>query len=315
MSDPGDLLLRWASESGAGPLADLKQGMWWLAAKSCPDLEPGASGRWLRDVVALGHLDIDWRNRRWCAAPPVVTRLPGGIGIAVVTGSRTAALDRKLAEETADFGLVLYRAAAHRQERDIPLPDSVLLKYQDPEDLREFAAYIGAWFVPCFALQAAGRLQPVALADESAAPQNGEPLELYDLTNCHYVPVVRPKGDGLYRFRRRDSVLVCQLLRNGRWYEIPHETGVFHELKDRSGAADVMRWIPERVPGREQYGRLHVDWGYPLPDFQRRVAVLCSGLAPQINVKSQNIAYDNVPIEVARRIGTSLGQQLGDFDE
>ena len=76
-----------------------------------------------------------------------------------------------------------------------------------------------------------------------------------------------------------------------------------------------MRWNPERVPGREEYGRLYVDWGYPLPDLQRRIAVLCSGLAAQINEKHQNIAYDNVPLEVARRIGDSLGQQLGDFDE
>lgn len=312
MSAPGDLLLRWASENGSGSLADLKQGMWWLAAKSCPDLEPGAAGRWLRDLVALGHLDIDWRNRRWCAAPPVATRIPGGIGIAVVAGSRTAAFDSLLAQ-AADFGLNLLRASADRPERDIPLPDSVLLQYEDPEDLAEFAGSLGADLVPCFALQAAGRLRPMGQGEPAASPQYGEPLELYDLDRCQYLPVQRPRSDGLYRFRRRDSRQVCQLMRGSSWYEVAHEVGVFHELRDRSSAADVMRWIPEHSAGREGFGRLHTDWGYPLPDLQRRIAVLCSGLAPQIHEKSQNIAYDNVPIEVARRIGDSLGQQLGDF--
>jgi hypothetical protein len=127
--------------------------------------------------------------------------------------------------------------------------------------------------------------------------------------------VLRPNGDGLYRFTRRDGRTVCQLLRGSRWYELPHEAGVFRELSDRNSAADVMRWIPDHAVGHERTGRLHVDFGYPLPDLQRRIAVLCSGLAPQINEKSQNIAYDNVPLDVARRIGRSLGQELGDFDE
>ncbi|GGV05584.1 hypothetical protein ACIG0C_33930 [Kitasatospora aureofaciens] len=316
MSGTGDVLLRWASEEGAGDLPALKQGIWWLAAKSTEDLEPGAAGRWLRDMVALGYLDIDWRNRRWCAAPAVVTRLPGGIGLAVLTGSRTADIEHRV-EDTSDFGLIVHRVASTTSEQDIPLPHSLLIQYRDLDDLAEWAAENQLQFVPCFALQAAIMLSRLPLGERTAGPVSGEPLEQYDLRRRQYVPVQRARSDGLFRFRRRDSKDVCQLQRGGQWYEIAHEYGVYQELQrvsiDGQGG-DVMRWFPEKAPGREAFGRLHVDWGFPLPDLQRKIAVLCSGLAPQIHAKAQNIAYDNVPRAVARMIADSLGQCLGDTE-
>ncbi|MFC9280202.1 hypothetical protein [Streptomyces collinus] len=315
LTDAGDLLLRWVSEQGAGELPALKQGMWWLAAKHCPDIEPGAPGRWLRDAVSLAYMDIDWRNRRWCAAPPVLTRLPRARGLAVLTGSRTAAFDARLNQAAQDGLLELFRVPSARPSRDIPLPPSLIVQFDDEAGLARWAAELGARYTSCFALQAAALLPPLKPGAATSAPEFGKPLEYYDLDRGEYRPVPRAQEEGLYRLKRRDSKRVCQLLRGGQWYETGHEQGVYLALEARSQAADVLRWLPGKDGGPEGTGTLFVDWGYPLPDLHRRVAVMCCGLAPRINAPAQNLAYDNVPHTMAITIAESLGQHLGKKDD
>ncbi|MCX4558308.1 hypothetical protein OHA02_19155 [Streptomyces phaeochromogenes] len=315
MTDPGDLLLRWVSEQGAGTLSDLKQGMWWLAARHCPDIEPGAPGRWLRDALSLAHMDVDWHNRRWCAAPPVLTRLPQARGLAVLTGSRTAAFEARLTQVVQDGLVELFRVPSTRPPRDIPLPASLIVQFDDEAGLVGWTAELGVSYTPCFALQGAALLPPLGLEVRTSKPEFGKPLEQYDLDRCEYQPVRSPQGDGLYRLKRRDSKRVCQVLRDGEWYETSHELGVYSILESQSRDADVLRWLPEKDCGRERFGTLYVDWGYPLPDLHRRVAVMCSGLASRINAHAENLAYDNVPKAVAMKIAASLGQHLGENDE
>ena len=315
MMDPGDLLLRWVSERGEGALSDVKQGMWWLAATRCPDIEPGAPGRWLRDVVSLAHMDIDWHNRRWSAAPPALTRLPQARGLAVLTGSRTAALDARLEEAVQDGLVELFRVPSERPPRDIPLPVSLIVQFNDEAGLMTWAAELGVSYSPCFALQGAALLPQLRLDVRTSAPEFRMPLEQYSLHHREYQSVPRPQVDGLYRLKRRDSKRVCQVLRDGEWYETSHEQGVYSVLAYRNPDADVIRWLPETDCGRERFGTLYVDWGYPLPDLHRRVAVMCSGLAPRINAHAENLAYDNVPKAVAMKIADSLGQHLGENDE
>jgi hypothetical protein len=315
MTDTGGLLLRWLSEQGVGSLSDVKQRMWWLASKHCPDIEPGAPGRWLRDAVSLAYMDIDWRNRRWCAAPPVLTRLPQARGLAVLTGSRTAAFDARVGQAGKDGLLELFRVPSARPPRDIPLPPSLIVQFDDEAGLASWAAELGVSYTPCFALQGAALLPPLSPGAPTSAPEFGKPLERYDLERGEYRPVPRPRDEGLYRLKRRDSKRVCQVLRNGQWYETSHEQGVYLALENRNRAADVLRWRPEKDCGRERFGTLFVDWGYPLPDLQRRVAVMCCGLAPRINVQAENLAYDNVPHVVAIKIAQSLGQHLGENND
>ncbi|MFI9342236.1 hypothetical protein ACIG0D_13315 [Streptomyces sp. NPDC052773] len=315
MTDTGGLLLRWLSEQGAGSLSDVKQGMWWLASKHCPDIEPGAPGRWLRDAVSLAYMDIDWRNRRWCATPPVLTRLPQARGLAVLTGSRTAAFDARVAQAEKDGLLELFRVPSARPPRDIPLPPSLIVQFDDEAGLTSWATELGVSYTPCFALQGAALLPPLSPGAPTSAPEFGKPLEQYDLERGEYRPVPRPRDEGLYRLKRRDSKRVCQVLRNGQWYETSHEQGVYLALETRNQAADVLRWRPEKDCGRERFGTLFVDWGYPLPDLHRRVAVMCCGLAPRINAQAENLAYDNVPHVVAIKIAQSLGQHLGENND
>ncbi|MER6066049.1 hypothetical protein ABT167_33760 [Streptomyces sp. NPDC001792] len=315
MIDPGDLLLRWMSELGKGALPDVKQGMWWLAGARCPDVEPGAPGRWLRDAVSLAYLDIDWRNRRWCAAPPVLTRLPHARGLAVLTGSRTAAFEKRLELAVQDGLVEVFRLPSARPSRDLPLPVSLFVQFDDEAELKECARGLGVTYTPCFALQGAALIPPVSLEARASAPEFGKPLEWYDLDRRTYQWVRRPQGDGLYRIRQGDGKRVCQVRRDGDWYATGHEEGIYTVLGQQDPYADVLRWLPDKEPGCELTGTLHVDWGYPLPDLHRRVAALCSGLAPRINELAENLAYDNVPKDVAEKIADSLGQHLTENNE
>ncbi|MEO3768275.1 hypothetical protein [Streptomyces sp. B5E4] len=315
MADTGGLLLRWLSEQGAGTLSDVKRGMWWFAVKYCPDIEPGAPGRWLRDAVSLAYIDIDWRNGRWCAAPPVLTRLPQARGLAVLTGSRTAAFDADVARAMENGLLELFRVSSARPPTDIPLPPSLIVQFDDEAGIASWAVELGVSYTPCFALQGASLLPPLSPGAPTSAPEFGRPLEHYDFARGEYRLVPRPQGEGLYRLKRRDGKRVCQVLRDGEWYETSHEQGIYRVLETRSRAADVLRWRPEKDSGRQRFGTLFVDWGYPLPDLHRRVAVMCCGLAPRINAQAENLAYDNVPYAIAVRIAQSLGQHLRENDE
>ncbi|WP_306322310.1 MULTISPECIES: hypothetical protein [unclassified Streptomyces] len=310
--DIGDLLLRWLSEEATGQLSEVKQGLWWLGTKDCPEIGPGAPGRWLRDAVSLAYLDIDWTGRQWSAAPPVLTPLPRAQGLAVLTGSRTAALDRRLTQCVEDGLVELYRAPSDRPSQDIPLPASLLVRFNEVSELSQLAEDLCVEHAPCFAYQGAALLSDNVLTERTSVPEFGAPLEQYDFDQRRYVPVPRPQGQGLYRLKRRDGKRTCQVLLDDTWYEASHEHGVYAVLALQGNAADVLRWLPEEDCGRDRTGTLFVDWGYPLPDLQRRVAAMCSGLAPRINEGAENLAYDNVPEVVAIKIARSLGQTLGD---
>ncbi|MGW1712722.1 hypothetical protein [Streptomyces sp. NPDC002156] len=316
-TDVGGLLLRWASEVGSGHITDLKRGATWLARSENLPISLGAAGRWIRDCQSLGHLDVDWRTGRWCVAPGVLTGLPSADGLAALVGSRTARFEERVTlAELED--LTLIRVPSQIPETDIPVPDTWLVQYDEPRALPETAAGLGVEHCDCFAIQATALLPSLVLGPPAADPASGTPLEMYDLSLPQpiFVPVKRWEKDGLYRFRRADHRLVCQIFREGSWHSVSQERGIYLEL-DRLGIESRrnLRWFPEEGRGRERFGRLIVDWGKPLPDLQRRIAVMCTALPPEFGEKYRTIIYSNVPRAVAERIAMSLKQELGDRND
>lgn len=313
----GGLLLRWASELGSGSVTDLKHGVGWLARSENLPLSQGAAGRWIRDCQSLGHLDVDWCTGRWSAAPGVLTRLPSADGLAALAGSRTTRFEERVTRAESE-DLVVIRVPSSLPESDIPVPDTWLVHYQESAALAETAAGLGVEYSDCFAVQAAAWLPSLAPGPPAAPPAFGSAVERYDLTaeQPAFVPVRRWELEGLYRFRRADHRLVCQLLREGSWYSVSQERGVYLEL-DRQGIEPRknLRWFREEGQGRKRFGRLIVDWGKPLPDLQRRIAVMCTGLPPEFGPKYRTITYRNVPRAVAERIAKSLRQELGGRDD
>ena len=316
-TDVGGLLLRWASELGSGSVAELKRGAAWLARSENLPISQGAAGRWIRDCQSLGHLDVDWCSGHWSVAPGVLTRLPSADGLAALAGSRTTWFEDCVARAESE-DVLLIRVPSSLPESDIPVPDTWFVQYEESGALAETAARLGVVYSDCFAIQAAAWLPSLAPGQSAAAPAIGSAVEKYDLTaeQPNFVPVKRWELNGLYRFRRADHRLVCQILREGSWYSVSQERGIYLEL-ERQGVEPRrnLRWFREEGQGRERFGRLIVDWGKPLPDLQRRIAVMCTALPPEFGAKYRTITYRNVPRAVAERIARSLRQELGGRDD
>ncbi|MFJ9735991.1 hypothetical protein ACIRUL_32365 [Streptomyces sp. NPDC101171] len=309
MTSAGDLLMRWASELGGGKVADLRAGVLRTARGRGLTLRDGADGRWIRDMSALGHLDVDWRRGVWSAAPSVLTRLPFSDGLALITGRRTAALERAVDQAAEEWAVVL-PVTNETAAGDIPVPVSLLLQYDSPEELPGRAEALGCAYAPCAALQAFSLLPDLEPGPPAAppAPGNAQTVEKYDPAKRCYVPADAYSEEGLYRWRGADWSRLVQIRRDGGFLSTEHEYGVYLELeRTRTG---TIRWQPETAVGRERVGTLFVDWGAPLPPLHARAAVLCTGLQPRFSSVAETVRYDNVPRAAAERLARSLRQEL-----
>ncbi|WP_396446378.1 hypothetical protein [Actinomadura sp.] len=304
-----NLLLRWVSELGGGKVTDLRARILRTARSRGLEIRDGAEGRWIRDVSALGHLDVDWRRGIWSIAPPTLTRLPSSDGLALIIGRRTVADERAVEAAEKEWAIV-HQVMNEVAEGDIPVPDSLLVQYDSPDELPPSATAAGFSFTPCAALQMFDLLPDLVQGDEAAppAPGNIHTIQRYDLEERSYLPAASYNEDGLYRWRSSDWSRLVQVRRGTRWLSTEHEYGVYLELaRLRRG---VMRWRPESGTGRERVGTFFVDWGAPLPPLHARAVVLCTGLHPCFSDLAQTVRYDNVPLAAAERLARSLQQEL-----
>ncbi|MFF0692430.1 hypothetical protein ACFYU4_07335 [Streptomyces tendae] len=309
MNSVGDLLMRWVSEVGGGKVADLRAGVLRTARGRGLHVREGAEGRWIRDMSALGHLDVDWRRGVWSAAPPVLTRLPFSDGLALITGRRTAALGRAVDQAAEEWAVVL-PVVNETAEGDVPVPRSLLLQYDTPDELPGRADELGCSYSPCAALQTFCLLPDLepGLPAAPPAPGNVQTVEKYDPVKRIYEPADSYSQDGLYRWRGADWSRLVQIRRGNVFQSTEHEYGVYLEL-ERTGTGSI-RWQPESGAGRERVGTLFVDWGAPLPPLHARAAVLCTGLQPRFSSVAETVRYDNVPRAAAERLARSLRQEL-----
>ncbi|WP_330279152.1 hypothetical protein OHO83_09220 [Streptomyces sp. NBC_00569] len=305
----GNLLLRWASELGGGKVSDLRAGVLRTARSRGIPVREGADGRWLRDVSALGHLDVDWRRGLWSAAPAVLTRVPFSDGFAVITGRRTAVFDG-LVEAAGDDWAAFVWAENEAAEGDIPVPDTLYLQYDSAEGLPREAERLGCRYVPCAATQIVSLLPELSAGPQAAPPGGGNAhtVERYRPQSGEYAPAESYDEDGLYRWRSADWVRLVQVRRGREFLSTEHEYGVYLE-HERVGTS-VMRWKAEGGSGRQRIGRLAVDWGAPLPPLHARAAVLCTGLQPRFHKLARTVCYDNVPLTAGERLARSLHQKL-----
>src|SRR5438046_5145041 len=127
-----DLLVHWMAETGHGAIRMLRARVAW-AARTCDIIVDAAeTGRWLRDLSSRGYAELDWEQDLWTVAPLVVTRLPGPDALAVVVGMRSAAAEASL----ASLGIEVHRIAQPGGDSRLARPATVLLQYDQPEDLR-----------------------------------------------------------------------------------------------------------------------------------------------------------------------------------
>ncbi|WP_166028508.1 hypothetical protein [Streptomyces chilikensis] len=305
----GGLLLRWLSESRSGKASALRDGVRGQAHARGLELKEYADWNWMRGATALGFIDLDLRADRWSVAPPVLTRLPHADGLALLTGARTARISAHIAKAAQEWMELI--SVPHRPDAgEVPLPDTLLVQYEDLKTLRDTAESLGVRYVPCAARQLAELLPQAELGCEAAPPggSTANTLEKYEPRLQRFVAMDRDDEDGLYRWRGADYARLTRVRRDGVFHAVEREAGIYLELARHRISA--MRWRPESGPGRAGVGRLFVDRYAPLPALHERAAVLCSGFPPSTSRQAQTRAYDNVPRALADAIAASLCQTL-----
>jgi hypothetical protein len=298
-----DLALRWMSETGAGTVRDLRDRLAWLAHTADLAAPGTATGRWLRDLSALGHAEIDWSHDRWAVAPAVITPLPCSDGTAVLAGSRRAGLIERLL--STDVSVLTCRPDP--APRDLPVPAAVLIQYDSTAGLQAAAADAGIRCSGCAARKLAQCLPPLRPGPEAPPPAWGN-VTLERLDEGMSFVSAEADQDGLYRLKLRGRSTYLQL-RDGMWRHCDLAAGVFSEYARRGGIS-VMRWRPERDACDGPVGTVFVDWGAPLPPLHARALTLCSGLPPRFSSAARTATYTNIPADVAQAVARSLLQRL-----
>lgn len=299
-----DLLLTWMSEVGSGDVRDLRHRVAWAARAADRSPKPYESGRWLRDMSALGHAEIGWQSGTWAVAPAVATLLPATGGTAVLAGSRRVGLLQRLEDRIAVH--VQHPRTSH--EGPLPVPSTVFVQADSLEELRASLEEAGVRYVGCAARSIATELRQITLGAPAGPPARGDAAEhLSSSADDVRFDVGMPPGDGLCRtsVHGRPSY---RYRSDGMWYHTDHATGILLDRADRG--ISVMRFRLERTADREEMGTVFIDQGAPLPPLQARALVLCSGLPTQFGDVARTAIYRNVPKDIALLVARSIRQQL-----
>lgn len=125
-----DQLLEWASEVGSGSWRA------WCDAAAYLQLEPNSAAR---KLSALGHIEFDWIDDRFAAAPPTAVVTLRSSGCLLLTGSRRRRMREQLEELWAAADYDVYIRPPVPQERG---PDTWLVEAEMGE-LERFCAEAG----------------------------------------------------------------------------------------------------------------------------------------------------------------------------
>lgn len=298
------------SETGSGSIRDLRQRVAWAARTGdLYGVTPTATGRWVRDLAALGHVEADWESDFWAITPAAAALLPGVGGTAVLAGSRRVGVVDRLRDRVE----VTTVTAKTGTDRILPTPSTVFVQADSLEDLAEAVHEVGVEFVGYSARNLAAVLPRISLGPAAAPPAHSDDVErLVSLPEVEWEQG-RPDEFGLCRFKVHGRPTYLLLMRNGKWYRTDHATGV---LLDRRGREHTgfMRFRSERTTNDTELGTLFLDWGTPLPALQTRALVLCTGLPVEFGSLARTTIYRNVPRNVAEQVASSVYQQLTDID-
>ncbi|WP_089404252.1 hypothetical protein [Geodermatophilus saharensis] len=299
----GDLLAEWLAVQGSGSIDQFRRAHDWIARSADIMAPTFEAGRWLRDMSALGHIEVDWESGRWSTTPLVVTRLPESDGLALLVGCRTGVTLQAI----SDLDVEVLQLDQVTQTQGVARPSVVLLQYGGPDDLDAVSKALSAEYVPCAAGQLSQRLTPPQLGEPAAPPSyQNQTLERFNPRSLRWGPADRTgPQQGAYRYEHFGRKHHLFLGRDG-WRHADMAAAVFAALREVN--ASTLRWRPDGN-GRD-VGSLYVDWGAPLPTLHQRCLVLCSGFTPHFFDRAFTGVYDNVPRSIAGAVASSLGQHL-----
>lgn len=296
----GNLFLRWLSLRGTGNLSDAVR----TASGQTDSSKPASlnSARsYLRGLENLGHVDLSWAENTWRIRQLTFTHLPGSSAFALVIGPRFSDLYSVLG---SDF-LFHELPPVSKEVALFEDPTTLVVEFDDEQDLRSAATKLNGVFVPCSAFSFAASLKLIQAGPKAASPNfHGAPLEMYDLAALRFIGVDFPRKSGLFR-QVANGRYNYWLFKDASWAWTNYEEGI-SLVWGEVGKGGLKLSI--RQDAVDAVGTLHVDPRLPLPSKHRRALTLCSGFNPRTGVKS--LEYLNVPHSVAASVASSLHQRL-----
>lgn len=292
---PHDRLLWWMSEKGTGTWSEFTLAQAWVDRAVFRPEKPTTVARALRD---LGHAEFSWSARTWSIAPTVLTMLPNSGGLGYLTGARTSAVLRAIAESGLDF----YPTAAANEGG----PHAIFLLFDSPDVTSDLADEIGVRYTFGVAGVLGGMLPDLAEMMSMAAPATfpiNFPYKQFDPLALKWIPRGRtdaPEAPGVYRIEHHHPIF--------RYVTEHHE---ILACEPEVGRYEALRTSRRIVIAYEQAARcLRVPAAAPLPPLHARAAVLSSGLLPRVRRYGdvRMLLYDNVDGAVADNIMRSLSQ-------
>ena len=293
-----DALLAWCSELGSGTWEQFK--------RAVAHLRLGGPTRVARGLSVLGHVEFDWRARRFACAPATLTTIQDMPGRFLVCGQRPLGHleGLRLAAEHAGADVDVAREPAHQFGAG---PGTVIID-ADPAEAAEFARIAGLRFAPDSARAIAGELPALSLetAGEPTAPDErfpGCPVDPDTLIDRWDAPADGGGyTDGLWAWRTLRRRRAVYLRRDGQWWHLPISEHGPYLIERPKDAPELLRHDPaNRI--------LIVDGRAPLPELHARAAVLCSGRLPLPQPYAPGFSddhYVNVPTEIAAAIIANL---------
>lgn len=295
MRDAYDALLHWMSVLGEGSKGAMAR------ALESVDAESGDTkgvGLILSKLTCLGHVNFEQGSGgRWSVEPPRLQRIWSEPVGAVLCGARTPGLVRELSEAAGRHGCEL------RTDPQVCAPRRILVLGSDSrltmiaQDLR-------------ICLLRAATVQDVALVrsvpDVLASAKREEPMlnwcvESYD----HLLTTWRP-GALLGTAQQHRSKF------NERRYYVEAD-GRLLRVDDRRTAVYCAAW--GRGWALAEYDRKSRTVSVPrraqLPTKLARIAIACSGWAPQVD--GGRVLYPDMPLHVAASLMVAAGQQHPGF--
>ncbi len=298
-------LIQWLFQSGGGKISALTATLnWWRSRQ--PHVSEAKPWAWFRAMSTLGYLELDWTSDRWRCGLPTLTPLPAGDGAFFLTGARSPALIGTI----ADLDYLYPEIEAQADIASLPLPSSLLLFGGPTDQPHHLAARLKSdrgdiHFSGCAAF-AIARLLPDLDSELSQVPGPRFGLSIERFGAAERAPTVDPRWrwhagprtPGLYRW---DDPMRTYAWFDGDWWKVQREQGRYLAL--RAMGRSVLSWRP-----RGASGRLLVGLEGPLPPMHERALVLASGRLPTRG--SSGLAFDGVPLELAKLVSASLQQEL-----
>lgn len=304
MNDP-EVVHQWLETRREGRISELRADLTWFFSSSHTVVNRWEIDQWLRLMAALGHIEVIWQQGLWRLPPPVLFRFSSEEALLGVAGVSSARLEMVLGE--LDISLVSAPQPLHPRIPALPSANYVVSK--SSKTIRNAMKALNAHYEGNVSDRMSRKLKVVGLGELSAPPivREGRDALRYEPESRSWKPIQSISGGpGLFRVRQNNKLQHLYLYRES-WYRVDLAAGVQIE---RARLSDkFLRWRQDPVY-KSAIGILFVDSDVPLTTSQERVLVSSSGLIGRSHEAAETVRFENVSLDVARRVAVSARSQI-----